>query len=465
MTRVHSAQLTPERRDDATHMYRFMIIGILLVGIFIFVLPIPHTISIRDLLLLCLLVMFGYLTYRARPASGWLRELRLPLWLYLILTLWLVVVALAISQQTAWSLGEIRGQWLKPALAWIAGMLVALSMPLEKRTARVALMAIFLALLVHILYLDFAALATFVHSEQLPRRLNGLTEGPDHLNYLANILFAFLLAEILYRLNRQSGYLPLGRGLVVLVATLTLFSTYVTQMRNGAIPLVFMGMAFIVLYYRQNRSRLRKPVLAGVSAVVVGSMVIFAYISTASDSRWRNLWETIPIALDTQTHKAWLDWEKYPRPVLSNGEPVNQSNYIRIAWLKEGSLLVLEHPLGVGYGRDAFEVGLRQKYGEGRGHSHSGILDLAIGTGIPGVLLWLGFLGSLFYAGYRRFATSGNYHSLLLMFLIADFGSRMVVDSIIRDHMLQQFLFLVGLASVMMCREQGNTNGQFVPRS
>lgn len=446
-------------------MKRFTIMGILLVGIFIFVLPISHTISVRDLLLLVLLGVFGYLAWRARPSSAWWRELRLPLSLYLILTLWLFVVALLISQETAWSLDEIRGQWLKAAAAWIAGMLAALAVQAEERLARPLFLAVFLALLVHVLYLDGEALLALIKSGHVSRRIGGLTGGADRINYLTNILFAFLLTELLCRLSRRRGYLPLGYGLMGVVLAAVLFSAYVARLRNGAVPLMLMGILFAVLHYRQNRSRLGKPALVVCGALVVGGVALSAYLSTVSDGRWRDFQETIPIALDTRTHKAWLDWDKYPTPLLSNGKPVSESNYVRIAWFKEGSLLVLENPLGVGYGREAFEVGLRQKYGEGRGYTHSGILDLAIGAGIPGAVLWLGFLGGLFYAAWRRSAVAGNYPALLLMFLITDFGTRMFIDSIIRDHMLQQFLFLVGLASVMMCHEGGNMDGQFVTRS
>lgn len=447
-------------------MNRLIIIGILLVGIFMFVLPIPHTISLRDTLLLCLLGFFGFLAWRARPSSAtWLPELRLPLVLYLILTLWLLVVALAVSPEPSWSLGEIRGQWLKGAVAWIAGMLAALSVQKEARLHKPMLMAVFIALLLHVLYLDFAALATLVQGGPVPRRIGGLTEGPDRLNYLTNILFAFLVAELLFRLSYRRGFLPLGYGLLGIVCAAVLFSVYVVQLRNGVLPLILMGLLFAVLYYRQARSRIGRPVLAVIGTLIVSGMFLFAYLSTESDSRWRDLQETIPIALDTQNHKAWLDPVKYPYPSLPNGQPVNESNYLRIAWLREGSLLVLENPLGVGFGREAFEVGLRQKYGEGRGYSHSGFLDLAIGSGFPGAVLWLGFLGGLFYAARRRFAVSENYPSLLLMFLIADFGSRMFIDSIIRDHMLQQFLFLVGLASVMMCPVRAPVAWQSVTRS
>lgn len=441
-------------------MKRFTVMGILFTGIFIFVLPVPHTISVRDLLLLVLLGVFGYLAWRTRAPTAWWRELRLPVALYLVLTAWLIVVALLISQETAWSLDEIRGQWFKATVAWIAGMLAALAVQAEERSARALFLAVFLALLLHVLYLDGEALLALIQSGHISRRIGGLTGGADRISYLTNILFAFLLTELLSRLGRRHGYLPGGYGLLGVVLAAVLFSAYVAQLRNAHLPQVLMGFLFAVLLYRQNRSRIGTPRVVAISVLIAGGIALTAYLTTISDSRWRDFRETIPIALDTQTHKTWLDVEKYPLPRLANGAPVSESNYLRIAWLKEGSLLVLENPLGVGYGREAFEMGLRQKYGEGRGYSHSGILDLAIGAGIPGAVLWLGFLGTLFLAARRRSAsTPSDYHSLLLMFLVADFGSRMFIDSIIRDHMLQQFLFLVGLASVMMCLERKSPGG------
>ncbi len=125
------------------------------------------------------------------------------------------------------------------------------------------------------------------------------------------------------------------------------------------------------------------------------------------------------------------------------------SVYLRIAWLKEGLLLVRDHPFGIGFDRNAFGHGLKAKYGRGVGHSHSGLLDMAIGLGIPGALLWLGFFASLAAIAWRRHRASGNYAAILLLLLLLDYGVRMVLDSVIRDHMLQQFMFLAGLAAVL----------------
>ena len=175
---------------------------------------------------------------------------------------------------------------------------------------------------------------------------------------------------------------------------------------------------------------------------------MLGYLDYKTDARWQVFRETLPFALDTQHHRAWLTDADYPR--LSNGQEVDKSAYERISWAKEGVQLVIDRPLGRGFSRTAFGAGLQAKYGSGEGaHSHSGLLDLTIGAGIPGALLWLAFLGSLVRVGWTRFRTSDNTlnngYGLLLQFIVLDYGLRSLIDSNIRDHMLQQFMLLGGV--------------------
>ena len=152
--------------------------------------------------------------------------------------------------------------------------------------------------------------------------------------------------------------------------------------------------------------------------------------------------------------------EKYDLPKLKSGEQVGQSNYERIAWLKEGIKLVADNPLGVGFDRLAFGHALKVKFGErGRGHSHSSLIDFAVGTGIPGLAMWCAFLGYLMVTSIRRFIKYRSYFALLLLFTVGNFGMRMVVDSNLRDHMLQQFIFLAGFFFTAMLLETKAATG------
>ena len=125
---------------------------------------------------------------------------------------------------------------------------------------------------------------------------------------------------------------------------------------------------------------------------------------------------------------------------------------------KEGFILITENPFGIGYGRNAFGHGLKAKYGEGGGHSHSGIIDLGIGTGFIGMGLWVVFLASLMYYGFRSFKKDESYFGMILLFIVSGFFFRMIVDSVIRDHMLEQFMFLVGLLLALSIKEINEKN-------
>jgi len=424
--------------------------GCAIIGLLFFLWPIPHTISVRDLLALIGTGLFAYLFYKSRTNGISLKELRAPVIIYAVLFLWLIVVAVLVSDEPGWSLDEIRGQWLKATIIMVMGGLIALSIQADRNLINKIIKLIVFILLVHVLYLDLNAVLVFLNEGVVPKRINGLTDGPDRINFLTNMLFAFLFAEFFFRTTSGKKLLPFGNTILVLLMILALFSIYIAGVRNGVITFFFLSLMLAYFFLFEYRERARKSILYFKIVLIMIIAVAIGFISTKNDPRWYELIETIPIALDTKTHKAWLDWEKYPHPRLANGKLVGHSNYTRIAWFKEGSLIVLENPLGVGFGRNAFGHALKTKYNEGRGHSHSGILDFAIGAGVPGALMWIGFLASLLILAVKHFKLNRNYYSVVLAFLLVDFSIRMIIDSVIRDHMLQQFLFLIGFLTISM---------------
>ena len=77
------------------------------------------------------------------------------------------------------------------------------------------------------------------------------------------------------------------------------------------------------------------------------------------------------------------------------------------------------------------------------GHSHSGFIDMGVGLGIPGVLLWLSFCLSLIVIGLKAFVVRRDVAGLALMLVTCGFLGRMVLESVSKDHMLHIFLFTV----------------------
>ena len=434
------------------HMKKTEIAGLAILGLLFFIWPVPHTVTLRDFLLLLNLPVFGYLAW---VRGGWrdaLRGLRVPLLMLAGLALWMYFVAFFISPETAWSLDEIASQWVRGFAALLIGAFVAIAARENASLTRGALAVLVTVLVLHILYVDFQAARGLFMPGPLDR-MAGLTEGPDKSNYLTNLLFGFLLAELFLRIVTGQRVLPLSRSVFVALLSLAALSVFAERTRNGIITLVLMLLLLAWFYLRARRDRLDKLALsAGVVAMVAILLGGAALVVTARKSSGLDkLADSIAIAWDTEHHRAWLDGNRHGWPKLPDGEPVDDSVYLRVAWFKEGLLLVRDHPLGIGFGRNAFGHGLKAKYGKGEGrHSHSGLLDLAIGLGVPGVLLWLGFFASLANVAWRRQRAGPNYATILLLLLLTDYGVRMLLDSVIRDHMLQQFMFLTGLTSVMM---------------
>ena len=58
------------------------------------------------------------------------------------------------------------------------------------------------------------------------------------------------------------------------------------------------------------------------------------------------------------------------------------------------------------------------------------------------------------WIGWKTFRDGNIAVGLVLMFLISGFFSRSLVDSNIRDHVLQQFLFMAGLFTIMAQQHQ-----------
>jgi len=424
--------------------------GFVFLAILMFFWPIPRTIAVRNIAMALSLLLFLYLAFKNGVFGLVLSDIQKKVLVILgATTVWFYFQAVFISNETAWALKELM-QWLSAVVCFLLGFLAA---SIDSKNAKIVFLIVLAALFIHVFYVDLFAIKHFVSNGGVfPTRLEGLAEGPDKANYLTNWMLAFFGTEVYFRAVKNQKIIPVDNFVLGALLVLTLASSYFETMRFGFIGLIFTFVGFLFLYLLASGSIsvAKKSSIILISGVV---FISFLYISYKSDARWNTLKETIPIALDTEHNKGWLDAKKYGYPKLSNGETVSPSNYERPAWAKEGLILIAENPLGIGYGRNAFGHALKAKYGEGGGHSHSGIIDLGIGTGVPGMILWITFLGALIYYGFVLFKKQSSYYAMALFFIASGFFFRMIVDSVIRDHMLEQFMFLAAFLLAMSVRE------------
>lgn len=438
-----------------------------LLFVLLFIWQVPGTIALRNAVLGALFLLTAWLWLRN---SNRLRPKRVimqpPMLCLLLLTGWLVL-SLSWAVEPRLSLVELKGQWVMPVLCGITGALMATVVPVISRNefkglVQVVFWALFLQIGLHdlldiaywintgatpfrqapVLYLPDIA-RNLLQRQPLATAFSG--ESGDKFSYVNNTLAALIVAELVQRILLKKRWLDISWPTLLLASMATLACTYWLQFRNGNVGLLLLiaFALFMVLVRLAKNWPIWKT--ATTLAIAIALLVTFANVLYKSDARWQSFTETVAIAVDTSTHQAWR-LRGTPYPLMQNGQTVDVSAYERLAWGTEGLKLVADHPFGTGYNRNAFGDGIDRKYqmnGVYRGgHAHSGLIDFAIANGVPGLIMWLAFLGALFYTGWVAFMGGQIAPALALMFIVSGFFSRSMVDSNIRDHMLQQFMFL-----------------------
>lgn len=443
-----------------------ILIGLGLVFFLQIIWHMPGTIALRN----SLLGIFAILTLGACIADR-VAPYRPPLWPMLMifaLTAWIAVVNIFWADYPSLSWAEFRSQWMLPVLSFAFAWLFAnCALRADSNNHARLLKVVFWAYLLQVVLHDVMGLGFYLETGNLPfrnapildlpntlRNIGDMTafsqafsgQNPGFFSYVNAILSAILVAEIVQRVLTGKRQLPYSNGLLIGAVIAVLVCSYTLMMRNGNVGLLLLLFFAAIMVAYRKLGDVQPAKLIGICIAFLLGLGAMGYAFVKSDARWQGLADTVPYAWDTKAHKAWLYGEPYP--VMPNGLIVEISAYERTAWLKEGLILLAERPLGSGYDRNAWGGRLVDKYqveGKSRGgHSHNGILDFAVATGVPGVLLWLGFLASLAWVGFRAFKNGKAMEGLMLLFLVTGYFGRSMVDSVIRDHFLQVFMFLSG---------------------
>lgn len=418
---------------------------LIILTLVFFVWPIAATIALRYTLLFMLLVVV--LVQWDRAAGGlFYRDWRAPVLGIGLFTVW-IFIELAFTPFWRQALHAIGGQWVNALGAALVG--VGFGLRKTGPSAYAVLVAFVAVLFINILVVDGQGLLWAIHHGRLPmglagRRMPGLTEGPDKSNYLTNMLLDILVAEVSLRLEDRR-YLPLGKNLLALFLVLTALSSYLEGMRNGLIDIVLLTAFIIARFVYLHRQHFGPGRRLLVSLVTLAALALIG-VDLRFDPRWDSLFATLPVAWNTAAHRAaWLD-PGTPLPLLPNGQVVAQSNYLRIAWIKEGAKSLWDYPLGLGYSRSAFGKALLLRFGPGAATATStndGLFNLGIGVGFPGLILWYGWYGWLMRNASRYFTGPAAFWGRSLFLVLLDAGTRMLVDANMQDYMLEQFLFLI----------------------
>jgi hypothetical protein len=475
----------PTPRSTLQRLYHATFLAVLAI------LPMSHTIALRNVLLGVLLVLLLVHLYLERHAVPTLLRRARPLpWALLAWCVFLLLFPFwAVHPQEAWA--NLRGQWMNSMFAWAIGFgAVWLLGPRGPGLWSLALASAF-PLLVHLLVAGAAwagllgdQLPTFLSFKDAALRLAGLLPAgslswagwqPFPLGFWGvedmhgNLGYAACQAIVLFSVLLLSGWRQQQHrsALAALLAIgLSLASILVASSRGAFLyALLVMLLAALVHYVRlvpvlpsadQGRRPRRLGLLLAV-LTVLAAVAALAFNAASRDLRWQTMADKVRIGLAQEDPAQLLceglsaEAEQKIRQAYSHRSPAYVDDLItglkiqdggRILLMRVGLDLVLENPRGQDGSRGSYKTLIEQKCGHlphlTFAHLHQSWMDLALGLGWLGAGLFAWLLLSFARAGWRAIGPgeAGTWGYALL--LMASFWFlRGFADSLYREHYLQ----------------------------
>ncbi len=426
-----------------------------LTGLFLFVLPIPHTLIVREAALFISVLILVLLFQRERSSLfETLASLKVQAVIFALFLGWILFLAFFVSADRGWALNEIKTQWGMGSLALVLGAGMATLARRGLLSLRTLMTVMYGALGVHVLALNVSgaigvmekleSVKPFPGLTALTAGVGGFTIGPIDGSLLASLFFVVVASETVYRALFKRRLVPVPRSLLVVSFVLVAGASVFTGLRNIVeMPILVAGVIFILFFLGREARKKVVYSLVALMPLAIGAVFLFY----RSDARWAQLSETLDLVMKEKEPARILAFSSsYDFPRLQNRKRVNVSNFIRFTKYRVALRVVREYPLGIGFGRNAFGHYLKDRYKSGVGlNSDSSLLDMAVGAGVPGVAFFGALIFSILAMSFRSFTKSRDYYALVLYLIIICFGARMVFDSVLRDHLLEIFLFVTGM--------------------
>jgi hypothetical protein len=416
---------------------------LLISGVLLFISSLPHVIALRKLLLLiAFLISFKYfwnaLLKKPKPQLS-------AVIIFVLLQAWMLVIAGFISNQPSSSFSEWKGQWLPALMAFVVGIGLAHTLMQAKiKNARVAVaMIISIPITIFLCVNAIALIYDQILTGSFPNNQLGITDQKGITNYLIALLEPIVIADIYCRLVKGNRLLPVPGWVIFAIFILALFSLFAATSRNGLFIMLLtlmLGAGMMIEEIRKVYSS-KKIVTSAIAALII--VLAVAFVSYKTDPRWQNFIDTVHIAWDIDHDLRWLNNDADPSIPIENS-----SEYFRIAWAHEGLRMLIAHPWGTEISRHTFPKLEMEKYGHAKmPQSENSWIDFGLNVGIPGLILWSWFLLLLAQLGWQTWRIQKEPLSLALAVMVIMFAVRGLLDTIFRDHELEQFMMVAGLLS------------------
>jgi hypothetical protein len=269
----------------------------------------------------------------------------------------------------------------------------------------------------------------------------------DYHGTINSFFLILLVADRLVLATERYSPLALGKYPGWTLLLLSLLSDLALQSRNStAITLAMLLVASIALF--KSRSRSWRTIM-----LAMGMITLIAAGSLQFEQRWEGLRESVVVGW-TSTGTHWMNLtatDVATWPVTPSGKKIEESAYLRAAWARQSIDFIAGHPLGIGFGHDAFGRAIALRYGQtGMGSSHSGWLDFMLGTGLLGLGLLLATGVVAVRDAWIRFRQSKDGEALLLGFFVGAYLLRCLLDGHLSGWRLGLFAFICGVLIAAM---------------
>ena len=476
-----------------TPSHRFLVETVMVCTLLLLaILPIPHTIGVRHLLLglLCVIVLAN------RQPWQHLRPLLVPIGLWAAYLL--IYPLISPSPAIAWN--SFSGQWSKSLLAMLAGAGAGLMLR-EHRWSNTFTLGVVSAvpLIVHILLTvgvwfgwvsaDFGSWggtgdpprALLSHNygtiAAFPWSYWGIEQHHADLGYAALQTGCLIGASYVTTAGGKQHWRIAG---IIALCLISLISLIVAQSRAGLVFFLLALASMALVFQREIKQHdgwnigLRQ---FWIGSIVVG--IVLAVIVTSPGSHWAGLADRLlagtygdPVKVlcegsrvvenDIQKNLAAPDERvaQNPATALEGGDGV------RTLLLRTGLILVTENPLGIDGSKEAFQRALRKHCSQpviDMSHAHDGWIDLTLALGWPGGVLYLLLLTSFAVLGFRTLrSTTGhkNEWGAVLAVLSVLWILRGFTDSVFRDHMLAMQGFMLAFAAARALSQERNMSAR-----
>ncbi len=400
--------------------------------------PVPHTIAIRNILLVIGFLVSLPVILRNRGLFTFTKSL--PIFFIALLFLWLVFHYQFFSWDSAVQLDELKSVWMRAFFA----ACIALSLGILIHLKQSWMYMIYLGIVSPIVFYFFSYAQRVLQSHQLFHlNFTGLVDHKIVLGYVGILFIACALGIFLNWLSDKSfkkHQSKLTIFFLIFGIALSLISFILVNTRNGVGAFIILFSLWSLIYLIKS-FRLKKYLLPLIMLCAFMGLVLYgANKHLTFNDRWNSLMEDIKIGYQIDYYPHWQN-QINGLPLNSKGT-VDESAYYRAAWATASLRYLNQYPLGTGVLGDSLKR-MAAKNGmksNSLGFSHSGWIDLTLAIGIPGFfLILLSMLSSFYWALKSRTEVA----SVSIWWLLAIALYWLIAELATNKHFVEMLIFML----------------------